>query len=419
MLKKTGSTMFSISEKKLAQLSRDHGTPCWVYDAEAIRRRVAQLKQFDVVRYAQKANSNTHVLRLLKQQNVLVDAVSLGEVERALVAGYDGAGDPSGIVYASDLLDESTLGRLIALNIPVNAGSPQMLEQVGQLSPGHRVWIRVNPGFGSGFSRKTNTGGENSKHGIWHEHLDACYDMVDRYDLDLVGLHMHIGSGANFDQLQRVSDAMVIQAKKCPYGIRAISAGGGLPVPYRDEDSEVDVAHYYNIWNRARTEIADHVGHAVSLEIEPGRFIVANAGYLISEVRAKKHVGSNHFILVDAGFNDLMRPAMYGSHHGISIIGSDGERKGDAGLPTMVAGPICEAGDVFTQDSGGLLSPHHLPDADVGDLAIFHDCGAYCSSMSSNYNSRPLLPEILVDGENSKLIRRRQAIAELISLEDN
>ncbi len=409
--------MFTISEKRLAQIAQEHGTPCWVYDAQSIRNRVAQLKHFDVIRYAQKANSNTHILRLLKELGVLVDAVSLGEVERALVAGYDGIGEPSGIVYASDLLDESILKRLVELNIPVNAGSPQMLEQIGRRSPGHRVWIRINPGFGSGFSRKTNTGGENSKHGIWHEHMGACYDMVRKLGLDLVGLHMHIGSGANFEQLQRVCEAMVEQVKKCPNKIRAISAGGGLPVPYKVGDAEVDVRDYYEIWHRARMKIEDHVGHAVSLEIEPGRFIVANAGYMISEVRAKKDVGSNHFMLVDAGFNDLMRPAMYGSHHRISMLSKEGAMKRSLELPTMVAGPICEAGDVFTQDSGGLLTPHLLPEAEVGDLAVFHDCGAYCSSMSSNYNSRPLIPEFLVDGENTRLIRRRQSVADLIALE--
>jgi len=407
----------SISGEILAEIANQFGTPCWVYDAASIRRRVAQLKIFDVVRYAQKANSNLHLLHLLKTLGVLVDAVSLGEIERAHLAGYTGNGDPSGIVFTSDVLDRNTLRRVVELDIPVNIGSPQMLEQLGQAHPGHRVWIRINPGFGHGHSKKTNTGGENSKHGIWHKHVEECYRLVDQYQLDLVGLHMHIGSGVDYEHLRRVCDTMVAQVKRCKRDIRAISAGGGLPIPYRPEDIEVDIPQYYEVWNQARKEVEQHIGHAVSLEIEPGRIVVAESGSLISEVRAKKDMGANHFILVDAGFNDLMRPAMYGSHHQISLLQANGKPQQAKQRPTVVAGPLCESGDVFTQQAGGEVTTQMLPDANIGDLAVFHDGGAYGASMSSNYNSRPLLPEILVDGATVKLIRRRQTIEELLDLE--
>ncbi|MES2354142.1 MAG: diaminopimelate decarboxylase [Pseudomonadota bacterium] len=409
--------MNTISGERLAEIANQFGTPCWVYDAACIRRRIAQLKIFDVVRYAQKANSNLHLLHLLKSLGVLVDAVSLGEIERAHVAGFNGNGDPSGIVFTSDVLDRNTLRRVIELDIPVNVGSPQMLEQLGRAHPGHRVWIRINPGFGHGHSKKTNTGGENSKHGIWYEHIEECYHLVDQYQLDLVGLHMHIGSGVDYEHLRLVCDTMVAQVKRCKHDIRAISAGGGLPIPYRAGDIEVDIAQYYDVWNQARKEVEQHVGHAVSLEIEPGRIVVAESGSLISEVRAKKDMGANHFVLVDAGFNDLMRPAMYGSHHQISLLQANGQPQLATKRPTVVAGPLCESGDVFTQQAGGEVTTQMLPEANIGDLAVFHDCGAYGASMSSNYNSRPLLPEILVDGEIIKLIRRRQTMDELLALE--
>ena len=128
-------------------------------------------------------------------------------------------------------------------------------------------------------------------------------------------------------------------------------------------------------------------------------------------------MGGNHFILVDAGFNDLMRPAMYGSFHGISLFRRDGSPAGGAPRPTVVGGPLCESGDVFTQHDGGLVAPRPLPPAQVGDLLVFHDTGAYGASMSSNFNSRPLLPEVLLDAAGDRLIRRRQTIQELLALE--
>jgi diaminopimelate decarboxylase len=347
----------------------------------------------------------------------VVDAVSLGEIERAVAAGYDALGEPPGIVYASDILEEGALARIVELGIPVNIGSPQMLSQLGRVSPKHRIWLRINPGFGSGFSRKTNTGGEYSKHGIWHANVEECYQLISDNQLELVGLHMHIGSGADFDQLRRVCDAMVTEVKKCPFDIHAISTGGGLPIPYRDTDSEIDVHHYFDLWSATREAIEAHLGHPVSLEVEPGRYVVGNSGYLVSEVRAKKTVGSNEFILVDAGFNDLMRPAMYGSYHRIRLIEKAGAATQRDVRPVVVAGPLCEAGDVFTQESGGVIVKQDIAEPNILDLLVFDDCGAYCASMSSNYNSRALAPEILVDGGECRLIRRRQDVTELLALE--
>lgn len=409
--------MKPVNASQITTLAEQFGTPFWLYDAAVIRDRIGQLKTFDVIRFAQKACSNTHILRLMREAGVAVDAVSLGELERALAAGYEVDGTEGGVVLTTDLLDRATLARVAELKVPVNAGSPQMLEQLGQISPGHRVWLRINPGFGHGHSQKTNTGGEQSKHGIWHEHLDDALTLIDRYKLKLVGLHMHIGSGVDYSHLQEVCAAMVDLVKRAGRDIEAISAGGGLSIPYQIEGERIDTAHYFGLWDAARKEIEAHLGHPVKLEIEPGRFLVAESGKLVAEVRAKKDAGKNHFVLVDAGFNDLMRPAMYGSHHEVSLVRA-AIAVDEATRPTVIAGPLCESGDVFTQIEGGEVAPRALPTAEIGDLAVFHDTGAYGASMSSNYNSRPLIPEVLVDGENVQLIRRRQTIAELLALEN-
>ena len=350
----------------------------------------------------------------MREQGVKVDSVSLGEIERALAAGYDPLNHPDDIVFTADLIDDATIARVKELNIAVNAGSVDMLAQLGAVSPGHRVWLRVNPGFGHGHSQKTNTGGENSKHGIWHSDLPAALAVMQRYGLRLVGIHMHIGSGVDYGHLEQVCGAMVRQVVDFGQDLEAISAGGGLSVPYRYGEEAINTDHYYGLWNAAREQVAKHLGHPVKLEIEPGRFLVAESGVLVAQVRSVKAMGSRRFVLIDAGFNDLMRPAMYGSYHHISALAGDGrDLDGEPAVECVVAGPLCESGDVFTQLEGGTVETRTLPPVVPGDYLVLHDTGAYGASMSSNYNSRPLLPEVLFDGGKARLIRRRQTIQEL------
>jgi len=401
----------------LRSLAQRFGTPLWIYDAAVIRERIAALKAFDTVRFAQKACSNTHILKLMREQGVKVDAVSRGEILRALAAGYQAGGDE--VVFTADLLDRETLATVVEHRVPVNAGSIDMLRQLGAVSKGHMVWLRINPGFGHGHSNKTNTGGEHSKHGIWHSELAEALAVIQANGLQLVGLHMHIGSGVDYGHLSQVCGAMVglvRQTQAAGHDLQAISAGGGLSIPYREGDAGIDTAHYFGLWDAARREAEALVGHKLHLEIEPGRFLVAESGLLLTEVRATKNAGNNHFVLVDAGFNELMRPAMYGAFHAMSLLPRDGSQR--PSRPTVVAGPLCESGDVFTQEDGGVVVPRELMAAEVGDLLVIHDTGAYGASMSSNYNSRPLIAEVLVDGAAEPcLIRRRQTVEELLVLE--
>ncbi len=410
--------MKAVDPELCVRLAREYGTPFYLYDAGVIRARIEALRDFDVIRYAQKASSNIHLLRLMHGEGVLVDAVSNGELERALRAGYTGKGEHARVFYTADAIDDATLDRVIELDVPVNAGSTDMLEAVGRRKAGHRVWLRVNPGFGHGHSRKTNTGGPWSKHGIWHEYLDEALRAVEKHKLDLVGLHMHIGSGSDFEHLGRVCDAMVAQVRALDLDVRALSGGGGLPIPYRADAAPFDTHALHRLWDRARKQVEAGVGHRVSLEIEPGRFLVAESGVLVAQVRASKRVGPTRFLVVDAGFDNLIRPAMYGSYHEISIVRADGTRAAGATEPTVVAGPLCESGDVFTQEEGGVVVPRELPSASAGDFVVLHDAGAYGASQASNYNTRPLAPEILLENGFVRLIRRRQTVGELLELEE-
>jgi diaminopimelate decarboxylase len=406
----------SLTPARLQSLAAEHGTPLWVYDAATIRARAASLQRFDVVRFAQKACSNIHILKLLREAGVKVDSVSRGEILRALAAGYTPGGED--IVFTADLLDHATLATVVEHRIPVNAGSIDMLHQLGQASPGHAVWLRINPGFGHGHSHKTNTGGEHSKHGIWHADLGAALAAVSQHGLRLVGLHMHIGSGVDYGHLAQVGQAMVGLVREtvaAGHDLHAISAGGGLSIPYREGDAGIDVDHYFGLWDAARREAEALAGHPLTLELEPGRYLVAESAVLLAEVRAVKNAGANRFVLVDAGFNELMRPAMYGSFHAMTLLPRDGVAR--PVRESVVAGPLCESGDVFTQAAGGEVLTRALPEARVGDLLVIHDAGAYGASMSSNYNSRPLAAEVLVDGDSARRIRRRQTVEELLALE--
>ena len=407
-----------FSPAQLWSLADQFGTPLWLYGAATIRQRIAQVSNFETIRFAQKACSNIHILKLMREQGVKVDAVSRGEILRALAAGYTAGGEPSEIVFTADLFDAATLDCVVEHGVPVNAGSIDMLHQLGARSPGHAVWLRINPGFGHGHSNKTNTGGEHSKHGIWHTDLPAALAAIKQHGLTLVGLHMHIGSGVDYSHLQEVCGAMVNlvrTAHAAGHDLHAISAGGGLSIPYRSGDPVVDTQHYHGLWDAARQQAEAIVGHKLGLEIEPGRFLVAESGVLLGQVRATKNAGNNHFVLVDTGFNELMRPSMYGSYHAMSVLRRDGSTAAEQ--PTVVAGPLCESGDVFTQGDGGVVLPRDLPAAQVGDLLVIHDTGAYGASMSSNYNSRPLIAEVLVDEGQARLIRRRQTVDELLALE--
>ncbi len=402
-----------IAGAPVVELARQFGSPTYVYDAAKIIERIADLKKFDVTRYAQKACSNLAVLDLMRRQGVVVDAVSAGEIHRAFAAGYKAGAEPPQIFYTADIFDRAALQMVVEHNIPVNAGSPDMIDQLGDAAPGRNITLRINPGFGHGHSRKTNTGGEQSKHGIWHEQLDDCLRRADHHGLTITGVHMHIGSGTDLEHLAHVGGALEKAALTVGRTVTSISAGGGLPVPYKAGQTYVDLERYFGIWDATRKRLEEKFGHKISLEIEPGRYLVAESGYLITEIRAIKRMGNNTFYLVDAGFNDLARPILYGAYHPIAVVPSGGDGSGRAMQDVVVGGPLCESGDIFTQEEGGFVCTRSLPAASVGEYLVIEVAGAYGFVMASNYNSKPLAAEVLIRDGKPHLARARQTFDDL------
>lgn len=437
----------------IADLAERYGTPLYVYDAAVIRERVRDLAPFDCVRYAQKACSNLSILKVVREEGAVVDAVSAGEIARALAAGYQPspqdhdndailAGHHPAIVYTADVFDRASLDAVVEHDLPVNCGSADMIDQYGErchaLGRRRGVTLRINPGFGHGHSQKVNTGGEGSKHGIWHEGVADCLARCERWGLRVTAVHMHIGSGTDMGHLGQVGDALERIAAEVGPTVHTISAGGGLSTPYRGDEPPVDVAAYYATWNGVRERLAERFGHGVTLEIEPGRYLAAESGALLTEVRAVKQQGTMNYVLVDAGFNNLARPAMYGAYHPVSLCratssqqaagsrqeAQSGSNDETAGCPLpsacsdfVIAGPLCESGDVFTQRDGGFVEARPLPRPAVGDYLVIGAAGAYGYTMASNYNSKPLVPEVLIEDGKPRLIRRGQTVEELIAAE--
>jgi diaminopimelate decarboxylase len=415
-----------IASVSVASLAEQFGTPLFVYDAATIRHRIAELAQFDVIRYAQKACSNLSILELIRGEGVLIDTVSANEIRRAMAAGYVTQGDPPPIVYTADIFDRESLDFCVENRMHVNCGSPDMIEQLGQRMPGASITLRINPGFGHGHSQKTNTGGKQSKHGIWHTQIADCLTLANKYGITVTGLHIHIGSGTDTEHLAQVCGGLEKAALDVGPSLTSISVGGGLPTVYREEDTYVDLQAYFALCDAARKRLAGKFGHPVRLEIEPGRYLVAESGYLLAEIRAVKRQDDNLFYLVDAGFNNLARPILYGAFHPMSICVA-GSEKNAVGKEVekltlqdvIVGGPLCESGDIFTQEDGGFVRTRKLPTARVGDLLIIECTGAYGFVMGSNYNSKSFAAEVLLDAGKPRLIRRRQTFDELVQNERN
>jgi diaminopimelate decarboxylase len=418
-----------IAGVNVADLAREHGTPLYAYDADMIRQRCRDLAAWDTVRFAQKACSNLAVLDLIRREGVVVDAVSTGEIHRALKAGYSAHADRAAaadglppvhpIVYTADIFDRASLDAVAKLGIHVNCGSADMIEQLAERVPGANITLRVNPGFGHGHSQKTNTGGEGSKHGIWHEDIPEVLRRAEWAGLSVSGLHMHIGSGTDLEHLAEVASALERVAIEIGRSLTMVSAGGGLPVPYKPGEVHADLGGYFQLWDGMRKRLEERFGHRIRLEIEPGRYLTAESGYVVTEVRAIKRQGSRKYLLVDAGFNTLARPVLYGSYHPMSLCPAKAESAADlvagaAAEEVAVGGPLCESGDIFTQTDGGFVASRALPPAQVGDLLVIEIAGAYGFVMASNYNSKPLPAEVLIDGGKARLVRARQTPEDLV-----
>ena len=405
-----------IENVDVRDIAKQFGTPVYVYSLRMLRESIAEIMPLSpVVRFSMKSCSNAKILQEMLNFGIKIDAVSVPEIQRAIKAGYD-TGD---ICLTSDVFFNAEDAEYCLKNhIFCACGSLGMLEEYGETRKrlgfgSDGVSIRINPGEGAGHSKKTNTGGPYSKHGIWHGNLKDAKAIAKKYDLRIVGVHTHIGSGADMEHLTRITGKLVKFAKQFP-DLRTVNFGGGLPYEYDPEKPQIDIGDYQPILEERAQELEEHFGRPITVEIEPGRRFVAGCGFLIGEVRSLNHTVDAKkkrldYVLTNIGFCHLLRPMAYDAYHPIWFVGDElGKEK-----KVIVAGPLCESGDILTQKNDEPVL-RKLPFPNRGDLVVVGGVGAYGHVMSSNYNSQPLIPEVMVDDNQVKEIRRRQTVDDVI-----
>ncbi len=359
----------------------------------------------------------------MRAHRIWIDAVSGNEVLRAQAAGYPlGAAVPE-VMLTTDVFRDNALDVVREYGVLPNIGSPHMLDQL--VAAGYRgpLGIRLNPGFGHGHVQSCDTGGPSSKHGIWFDEALTVAHAATRHGMTVTLLHAHIGSGpavAEFtDNMQHLANFFAGCLEAYPH-VQAVNFGGGMPHPYRPGAPSADLTAFGHLLREAQVRFSHQTGRAIRVEIEPGRYFVAPAAYVITRVTDVKRTKANTkgpgqtFVMVDAGFCDLIRPAMYGSFHQISVWNAPSNATFE---PTVIAGPLCESGDVFTRDEAELLQPRPLPAVQIGDLLLIHDAGAYGYTMSSNYNSLGRAPQVWVENGIPHLISRRETFEDIIRTE--
>ncbi|MHB1103043.1 MAG: diaminopimelate decarboxylase [Devosia sp.] len=395
----------------LTALSARVGTPFYVYSAATLRQHMRVMREaFEgiptLLAYAMKANSNQAVLRVLAREGAGADVVSGGELERAVAAGIP----PERIVFSGVGKTVAEMRRGLELGITCfNLESEPELERLSdvatsmdKLAP---VSVRINPDVDAGTHAKISTGKKENKFGIPFARAHEVYQRIAALPgVTAVGVDMHIGSQITdmqpFESAFSLLAQLVNDLRADGHEISRVDVGGGLGIPYHhDEAAPPDPMAYAEVVKR-------HVAPLkVSLVLEPGRLIVGNAGILVTKVEYVKE-GEKTFVIVDAAMNDLIRPTLYEAHHDIQPVAHSNRPK----VKADIVGPVCETGDYIAKD-------RKIEGVREGDLLAVMTAGAYGAVMASTYNSRPLIPEVLVDGERWHVVRARPSIEALIGLD--
>lgn len=400
-------------------LAQQFGTPLYVYDAAVIRRQVTGIREaFNGLPfrpfYAMKANGNLAILRLVHEHGFGCDAVSPGEIHLALRAGF--AADE--IWFTCSNVSDDDLRAIPDPRIVVNVNSMSEIDRVLSLGLPNPMAIRVNPSVGAGHHADVITAGDSVKFGVDLAEIDSARMLIEDSGRAVVGLHAHIGSGVD-------TPAPLLDAARSLLGLvpafpnlQWVNFGGGISVPYRPGEQEFPLQEY----GRALAEAAGPAlrERGLTAIIEPGRYVVAQSGVLLARVTTRRVSAGVEWVGVNSGFNHLARPSKYGAYHHIlnATRGTNGSLRGSwdpslAREEVVVAGNICESGDVFTRADGKVVT-RQVERTHIGDLLAFCDAGAYGFSMASHYNARLLPPEVLVEEGQARLIRRGQTLHDLL-----
>jgi diaminopimelate decarboxylase len=408
-----------LTPETARKVAADYGTPTYVYSEAALRAQAAAALAFPnafglTARFAMKACPNATILRLFVESGLHLDASSGWEVKRALKANIAAVR----ISLSTQELPED-FADFVKAGVLINACSLRQLERFGEKFPGAEVGVRFNPGAGSGANGKTNVGGPDSSFGIWHEEVPAVQAIAKKFNLKVVRIHTHIGSGSDPAVWQKTSLLSIDLVRHFPE-VTTLDLGGGFKVARVAAEKGTDLQKCGAPIKEAFEKFAAETGRKLKLEIEPGTFLVANTGAVLTTVTDIVETGAagRTFLKIDSGMTEVLRPSLYGSQHPTVVI-----PKTDTGKTRdyVVVGHCCESGDLVTCAPGEpeTIAARTLPETAIGDLLVLEGAGAYCAAMSTkNYNSFPESPEILLKTDGSlRMIRRRQTLDQILQNE--
>jgi diaminopimelate decarboxylase len=405
--------VLNIDGVSASRLVKEFDTPLYVMSERRIRNNFRRLKdaltkQYDKVRifYSTKANTNLSVLRILQTEGAWLDAVSPGEVFLALKAGFP----PEKILFTGTSVRNSELKFVVDLGVTMNVDSLSQLRRLIKFHVPLFLSVRANPEVGAGHHEHCITGGKDSKFGIWENDVVEAYKIAMKVGVKKFGIQMHIGSGILgaepfLPALEKLLEIAGLVHRETDIKFEFIDVGGGVGVPYKPEEKPLDIDEFAKkVLNLFQEKTREYGLGEPWFYIEPGRYIVCDAVVLLTSVNTVKVTPYRKFVGVDAGFNTLIRPAMYGSYHPIVVANKLNEPETET---YDIAGPLCESGDFLARD-------RKLPRIEEGDLLAVLNAGAYGFSMSSQYNSRPRCAEVLVKDGKCALVRERESLETLL-----
>jgi diaminopimelate decarboxylase len=398
-----------VNNSQLVELATKYGSPLYVYDTDKIASQYHRLTNaFSNVKnlklnYAVKALSNINILKFFKNLGAGLDTVSYQEVQLGLTTGIN----PKNIIYTPNGVSLQEIEEVAKLGVQINIDNLSILEIFGQKHPEIPVCVRINPHIMAGGNSKISVGHIDSKFGISIHQVPHIKRVVENTGMNINGIHMHTGSDIlDIDTFLRASDILFDVARQFK-NIDFIDFGSGFKVPYKEGDISTDIEQLGIQLSERFNEFCADYGKDITLMFEPGKFLVSEAGVFLAKVNVVKQTTSTVFAHVDSGFNHLVRPMMYNSYHHITNISNPKGRD----RYYSVVGYICET-DTFA-------SNRRIAEISEEDVLCFHNAGAYCFSMASNYNSRYLPAEVmLVDGKDY-LIRKRQTIQDILKNQEN
>ncbi len=405
----TTETQF-YSNHSVFELIENYGTPLYVYNESIIRQRCREIKHLVsysnfVPHYSIKANTNIHLLKIVREEGLHADVMSPGEIFLAKQSGFTS----DELFFIPNNVTKADMLYAIEEGVLTSLDSLAQLELYGTLNPGGKIALRFNPGVGAGHHEKVVTAGKKTKFGVNPSDIPHVKTLLSRYNLTLVGINQHIGSlFMEADRFIESIDSILAIAQNFDT-LEFIDLGGGYGIPYHKQDGEarLDLAKLGEKLDMILHTFASEYGKTLQFQIEPGRYICCEGGVVIGEVTSIKENDGTSYLGTDIGFNVLQRPIMYDSHHDIELYRSTAIPS-SCMIPYTVVGNICESGDK-------LASNRLLPEAMLGDVIGVMDAGAYGFSMSSSYNQRPRVAEVLIEASGTaRLIRKRETLEDLL-----